>query len=91
MQIETREKVREAIARIAFIEPSEVRDDAHLTEDLQFDSLDTADLALAIEQLLENHTGNVHYIPERESARWNTVADVMASAEHPTPKTQPTT
>lgn len=60
-----------ALPRIKPIETAEPSD--HLTDDLGLDSLERVTIAMALEEMFGTE------IPDRIVARWQTVADVIAS------------
>lgn len=70
--------VKRIVAELACIDESEVTDGAQLSEDLQFDSLDTAELAMKLE---ESHFDGDFVVSDEDAAEWKTVADVIKTME----------
>lgn len=71
---ELEEGVSQVIADLALIDLADVTANAHLSEDLQLDSLDMAELAIKLE---ETFLGGEPLITAEYAAGWSKVSDVL--------------
>lgn len=73
--MDTEQRVHSLLAEHLCVEPERVVGEANLCDDLGADSLDTIELAMAIEEAFKIE------VSDEECANWKTVADIVATAQ----------
>ncbi len=68
---DTRAKVVAIIAEQLGVDPSEIKDDSKITEDLAADSLDVVELVMALEEQFNAE------IPDEDAEKLQTVGDIV--------------